>query len=279
MARPSRFSALGPVLLVCVLCGAGAAPASAAPRNDDFGDALRLRLGTAVSGTVTGATNQSGEPRHARSRASHSVWYRFTATRKVAVALNTCNANFDTVVAVYRGARLRSLRTVDFNDDGCGTEVAGSRVTFTARRGRTYRVAVVGFSDRGRFQMVVRSLNTPPNDDFVDATPLRLGSTLAGTLVRSTTELNEPRDGDTGTVWYMLSVSARRRIRLSIADCDPEIPNIVVWRGRTLTGLRYVSAAYCYVTWTARARAAYRIQVSINPGDQAPFRITARAVS
>jgi hypothetical protein len=45
------------------------------------------------------------------------VWYRFRARRKVTVLLGTCRSNFDTVVAVYAGGEVTSLRQVDFNND------------------------------------------------------------------------------------------------------------------------------------------------------------------
>lgn len=92
------------VASVAVLGGASTA-AAAAPSNDDFARARTLRVGTTVKGEVNGATRQRGEPRHARSSAKHSVWYRFRARRRLALGLYTCKANFDSVVAVYTAAR------------------------------------------------------------------------------------------------------------------------------------------------------------------------------
>ena len=57
-------------------------------------------------GPGQGATKERGEPQHAESVASHSVWYRFRATRKVTVLFNTCRSNFDTVAAVYSGGEV-----------------------------------------------------------------------------------------------------------------------------------------------------------------------------
>ena len=97
---------------------AASAPASAAPLNDDFGDALSVRVGSSVKGKLNGATKQRGEPQHANSLARRSVWYRFRAKRKVTVLFGACKSDFDTLVAVYSGARLSGLREVDFNNDG-----------------------------------------------------------------------------------------------------------------------------------------------------------------
>jgi hypothetical protein len=267
------------VALVATALLVTAATASAAPANDDFGDAVRLRLGNDVRGNVNGATKQHGEPRHARSLATHSVWYRFTPVRKVTVALGTCRSNFDTVVAVYRGRHLRALRPEDFNNDGCGEVGGGSRVSFTARRGRTYRIAVAGFNPHGRFTLAVKRLHPPPNDDFVDAVPLTVGTTVAGTLVRATTELDEPRAfaGDTGTVWFRLRVSAPRAVRLDIPACDDSNqPAIGVFTGSRVSGLHRIVGDLCEVTWTADAGLTYRVQVTSGPHLQAAFRIRAR---
>ena len=157
MARRLRYAPFA-LVLVCLSSVTFTASASAAPSNDNFGNAARLKIGQPVDGTINAATKQRGEPRHARSLAKHSVWYRLGTSRKVAIGLSTCRSNFDSVVAVYSGRRLGSLREVDFNNDGgCGN--GGSRVTFTARPGRVYRIAVAGFTPRGRFRMTVRSIN------------------------------------------------------------------------------------------------------------------------
>jgi hypothetical protein len=265
-----------------IAAAAALAPeAGATPRNDDLGDAIPVRIGAVVRGNVKGATKQTGEPRHARSSASHTVWYRFAAPGKVAVALNTCRSNFDTVVAVYAGARLRALRVADFNNDGCGEDGGGSRVSFTARAGRSYLIAVAGFRPVGRFRLTVRRLHPPPNDDFADAAPLTVGSTVAGTLVSSTTELDEPRAfaGDTGTVWFRLRVFKRGRVRLEIPACnDSELPAIGVFTGGRVRRLRRVVDDLCDVTWRARAGVTYRVQVTSAPRLQAAFRIRARAL-
>ena len=158
------------VLTSLVLLGT-ASTAVAVPRNDDFAHARAVRAGTTVKGNVNGATRQRGEPRHANSLAMRSVWYRFRAKRKVTLALGTCRTTFDSVIAVYTGRSLRTLREVEFNNNGCGGG-GGSRVTFTAKPGRTYRIAVAGFTASGRFRLAVSSVPVPPNDDFADAARL-----------------------------------------------------------------------------------------------------------
>ena len=254
--------------------------AAASPRNDDLSDARTLRVGASVRGTVNDATRQRGEPRHARSALfTRSVWYRYRARRKRSITLGTCRSNFDTVVAVYTGRSPRSLRPVDFNDDGCGHDV-GSRVTFTARRGRTYRIAVAGFAP-GRFTLTVKSLNRPFNDDFVDAHRVALGSQARGTTRNATRELDEPRHANENadqTVWFRLTVAARTRVELN--TCGSRFATVLaVYTGSRVGRLREVKSndKGCglesdndRVRFTARRGVTYRVALAeLIPGKAA----------
>jgi hypothetical protein len=267
-------SILGMAVVAAAL--ATAAPAGAAPPNDDFADALPLRVGQTVVGTTVGATAQRGEPVHGPGT-SNSVWYRLRSDRKVSVLLNTCRAAGDSVIAIYTGRRVRSLTLIEFNDDGCSN--LGSRVSFTARPGRTYRIAIAPFDEDegGRFRLVASALNTPPNDDFVDAQQLALGSPIAGTSRRATLELREPTLGP-HSVWFRLRVGQAGRITLRA--CFPGLRDpdtaLAVYTGRRVARLRRVNWDSCSVSFAARAGVTYRIQVSHHDGGSR-FRLTARA--
>ncbi len=259
----------------CVVLLGAASSAAAAPPNDAFARAATFGVGTSVKGTITGASKQRGEPQHANSLATNSVWYRFHAKRKVALGLDTCNSDVATVLAVYSGRSLRSLRPVEFNSDaGCG---GGSRVTFTARRGKTYRIAVAGFSASGRFQLRVKAINVPPNDDFVDAAPIKLGTPINGTTRDATRELDEPRHSNNapGTVWFRLRVAAPTTVELS--TCSLGYPNITAYTGRRVSNLTRVEGGDCDVQFPAQPGVTYRIVVeSYGSG---PVRLTSRAVT
>jgi hypothetical protein len=276
LARRRRIVLLA--LVVGVVCAGFTTPASAAPSNDDFGDARAVRLGADVKGTVNGATKQRGEPRHAGSLASRSVWYRFRARRKESVLLGTCKADFDTVVAVYSGRRLASLREVDFNNDGCGS---GSRVSFTARRGRTYRIAVLGFVPRGRFTLTVSRIDTPPNDDFVDAVRIRVGETISGTSRNATRELREPAHqyNHAHTVWFKLSVAAPTAVRVSNCSANTADSHVTVYTGSRVSALTRVSELDddCSPTFDAQPGVVYRIVVEDGDGAGGGVRLTAQA--
>jgi hypothetical protein len=265
----SRFALAGAAAAAALL--AAAPGAFAAPRNDDFGDAVRLRVGHDVRGNINGASKQRGEPRHAGSLATHSVWYRFRSRRKVSIVLGTCSTSFDSVVAVYSGRRLRGLREVDNNNDGCGFG-GGSRVSFTARRGKTYYIAVVGFTGSGRFKLTVDRIFPPPNDDFADAVRVAPGTGITASTRSATRELHEPRHdaGAPHTVWFKTSVSGPSVLHLNA--CNGSSPSLTVYTGSSVSGLTRVAGAGCSTTFSATPGVTYRI-VAENSGSGGSFRI------
>lgn len=113
--------------------------------NDAFALAAPLPGfgGSAASRNYT-AIREAGEPLHASNNdGGGSVWYRWTAPVGGRVTISTFGSNFDTLLGVYRGTSLTALTRIAANDD-VGSRVQ-SRVTFTARRNTTYRIAVDGF--------------------------------------------------------------------------------------------------------------------------------------
>jgi hypothetical protein len=248
------------------------AAASARPANDDFRDAARLHIGRDVRGTISDATLQRGEPDHAGLSPDRSVWYRLRTRRRTPLMINTCTSNFDSVVAVYSGRSLTRLRKVDFNDDGCRSG-DGSRVSFTARPGRTYVIAVAGFGENGRFRLGVHPFDAPPNDDFVFANSIRLGQSVTGTTRNATRELDEPRharqDADL-TIWYRMRVTRPGRVELNTAGSRFDTV-LAVYTGRRLGRLREVASnddvdccrdLSSRVRFRARPGVTYRIAVA-----------------
>jgi hypothetical protein len=122
------------------------------PANDNFANAQSISGTTvSVSGTTHSATREDpGEPDHYTSNPAdadlwvgdHSVWYRWTAPTSGSTTIDTCQANIDSILAVYTGTALTSLsRVADNNNDFCGGGW-GSKVTFNATAGTTYNIAV-----------------------------------------------------------------------------------------------------------------------------------------
>jgi hypothetical protein len=123
---------------------------SPAPPNDAFASAQTLgSAGASVNGTTAGATREPGEPDHYTSNphddwvwvGEHTVWYSWKAPDSGSTTIDTCQANIDSILAVYTGAELSNLNKVADNNDFCGGGW-GSKVTFDAQGGTTYRIAV-----------------------------------------------------------------------------------------------------------------------------------------
>jgi hypothetical protein len=113
------------------------------PPNDDFADAATI---AGTSGRVRGANvvaaGEPGEPLHGTG-ADASIWYRWQAPRRGVLRLRTAGSDFDTLLAVYKGSRLRALDRLATDDDsGPGT---ASELRLRVRRGSIYRIAVDGY--------------------------------------------------------------------------------------------------------------------------------------
>jgi subtilisin family serine protease len=118
------------------------------PANDAFANAQYIS-GATVNGTNVRATRESGEPDHlpaaSGSLGENTVWYNWTAPSSGQVTMDTCMSSFDTTLAVYTGSVLSTLSQVGSDDDSCDTpNGAGSRLSFNATAGTTYRIALGG---------------------------------------------------------------------------------------------------------------------------------------
>ena len=130
----------------------------AAPNGNDhfaFPTTLAGDFASALGQTNVGASKQGGEPQHAGDPGGHSRWYRWRAPASGQVVIDTCDSNFDTLLAAYTGPAVESLTTVGSDDDGCG-DLAGSVMDFQAVQGRLYRIAVDGFGGEiGTFDLYI----------------------------------------------------------------------------------------------------------------------------
>jgi hypothetical protein len=122
------------------------------PANDDVANA-QLLTGSAgsVDGDNASATKETTDPTPPSSSAAggYSVWYAWTPTSNGPVQLATSGggAARDTTLAVYTGQPGSLVRVAGNDDDGAGGLHAG--VTFAARSGTRYLVAVDGFATTG----------------------------------------------------------------------------------------------------------------------------------
>ena len=113
-----------------------------APQNDRFSMATRIsgRSGRA-RGSNVGATMESGES----GLGDKSVWWRWQAPISGRLTVDTTGSNFDTILGVYTGTRISSLRSLAENDDTNGQQ---SRVMLDVTAGTTYQFRVAGYDGR-----------------------------------------------------------------------------------------------------------------------------------
>ena len=129
-------------------------PAPRRPPNDHFSNATRI---SGPSGRATGsnvnATVESGEP----DRGRKSVWWRWQAPISGRLTVDTTGSNFDTILGVYTGSRVSSLRELAHNDDHNGA--LQSRVSLDVTAGTVYGLRGAGFDD-GSEGSIVLNWNT-----------------------------------------------------------------------------------------------------------------------
>ena len=116
------------------------------PLNDNFSSALNLNTSTdgGVAVTNRNATREAGEPTHIGAT-DHSVWFNYKnpTVRDFSVTFRTTASVpslLNTTISVYTGAQGNDLTPVVKNDN-LGNSPKSS-VTFLAKAGVTYRIAV-----------------------------------------------------------------------------------------------------------------------------------------
>jgi hypothetical protein len=132
--------------------------------NDNFADRIQLQGAHAsATGSILGATKESGEPAHAGNDGGRSVWWSWTAPSNGPVEIDTRGSTFDTSLAVYTNATMPSLVVVAENDDLESGEQSASRVLFEAVEGVEYQIAVDSFKTNSVNGQVELRINQPPS--------------------------------------------------------------------------------------------------------------------
>ncbi len=131
-------------------------PVDPAPANDDFNSAVpidALPFSSIIS--TTGATSASDDPAMTASgdRHSSSVWYRLLVPSAGTVKASTLGSDYDTVLAVFTGAR-GGLTLVASNDDARPSVQA--EVTFSAQAGTAYHIEVAQYGTPGGGNLALR---------------------------------------------------------------------------------------------------------------------------
>jgi hypothetical protein len=240
------------VILAFLLQGAEAHAAS--PANDAFASAQPLAASPSfLSGSTVEATKETGEPDHAESLATHSVWYSWTptATGPVGIKARSClGVQFVPVIAVYTGSTVNALTPVADNgpgfSSGCFLSEPGL-AEFEAMAGITYRIAVAGTDETsGSFELEIGG--APANDDFANAKSVeaQVPQTVTSTNAVSTKEAEEPEHaGDPGghSVWFEWTPTVSEPVDVSTCAQFGRIDAVLaVYTGSSLGSLTEVAS-------------------------------------
>lgn len=135
------------------------------PTYDAFASPRDLALAAPVSSEL--ATKEPGEANHAGNPGGHSLWYSFAPAIPRRYAIETCNSDLDTLLAVYRGSAF-PLVEVGSNDDGCGQQ---SRLLLASKAGAVYKIAIDGKDGASGLVSPSLQLATEELETFVDSGP------------------------------------------------------------------------------------------------------------
>jgi hypothetical protein len=135
--------------------------------NDNFASSLAigpLTNGVGVAGINNSASVASadGPALIAGKPAGGFLWYNWTATFSGVISLTTRGSSFDTLLGIYTGSTLESLKSVAEDDDSGGFFT--SLVSFNCLLGTNYQMAVAGY--QGATGTVVLELSPGPADGF-----------------------------------------------------------------------------------------------------------------
>jgi len=148
------------------------------PPNDDFANRLLL-VGTNLAATTYAdgtryrnelASAEPGEPGLPGNPPARTVWWTWTAAVPGRVTFDLTGSTglsggaFDTLVGVFQGETLDTLRLVASDDNG-GDDGRSSRVSFLAARGRTFHFAVDGKAESEGYpslRLVEQEIISPP---------------------------------------------------------------------------------------------------------------------
>ncbi|HYH58396.1 MAG TPA: triple tyrosine motif-containing protein [Thermoleophilaceae bacterium] len=220
-----------------------------APANDNFANAATVPAsGGSFGGDNLFATSEPAEGTFELS-GENTVWWKWTPTTTGAWSLVTCSPGnaFEIEPEAFRqtGVGFDGLVRVAADETQCA---GGGRADFVAVAGKTYYFRVSG-SNEGDFELALRRVERPANDEFADAELLTgQADFAAGSNLDATRQTGEPshgdvdENGDTNTdgrsVWWRWTVPTGGSGTYGISvDCGSVISTVRAYTGPGLTQL------------------------------------------
>lgn len=225
------------------------------PVNDDFSNRISMvGLSNSVSGYNFGATRETGEPSHAGSGGSRSVWWSWVAPQSGMFRLHASSQGISSLLlAVYTGGAVNALTpvasVVSYGNYSNGTYYAEAEVLFSGVTNTAYALAVdTGSGGAGWIQLALSYVPPPPNDLFANRILLQ-GTSVAGSgyNIGATAESGEPDHagfgGPSNSVWWAWSPPHSGTARLN-AQGTTFSPAIAVYSGSSVTSLSPVASGF-----------------------------------
>ena len=280
---------LSSLLVVAMSVGFVATPmttlaADAPPPNDAFASATPWTTyvpedpaqfaGTAWTGSLVGASTETGEP----GTATRTIWYRVGSTAGGVLALSD-NLAAGLSQALYEGTSVDDLTLVPLISDNSGT------VWATLEPGNQYQLQVSASAELaagGLFYL----FGQPSNDTFAGARLLGPAGTTQARLLAATREPGEPSPADCAsapkTEWYAITPANASRLDMTLVG--PFNPSalatcLTLYEGSSLGGLSQLATAtasggLATIGRNLAAGTTYHIAVAggslVNPGRDFP---------
>jgi hypothetical protein len=225
------------------------------PVNDNFSSRLAITSpSNTASGYNFGASREVGEPSHANSGGSRSVWWSWIAPQSGMFRLHASSQGISSLLlAVYTGSALNALVPVaadqSYGTFSNGIYYAEGEVFFNGVSNTTYAFALdSGSGNEGWVQLALTYVPPPANDFFANRALLQgLNIAATGYNIGATSETGEPSHSGFGSpsnsVWWTWSPPQSGIARLK-AQGTSFTAVIAVYTGNTIAGLTPVTSTF-----------------------------------
>lgn len=232
-----------------------------APTNDDFNNPTIINSNTYnTTENTSGATRANDDPYYPTNctgtgRGLASVWFSFTPNSNGTVNATTNGSDYDTVLAVWSGARgsLTSIACSDDVNDSLNNLTSATSANLTG--GVKYYVEVISYSgtgnqspikrssrpdsptDGGSLSLAVNFTPTSANDDFNGATGINTNTyNSSQDTTNATTASDDPtypcssQNKESASVWYRFTPTSNGSLSVNTIGSGYDTV-LAIWRG------------------------------------------------